>query len=155
MELSRTSLLLIAPALLAGCSVAAEAQDAADPATEADARVARMLMGARSTYAPDAAARQCREKAASGEIVVCAQDDSQFRMPSTSQSDPNSDEALKDGQLRPPDLEKKYPGVVAARGCFLPPCPKGPLYIIDLSAIPETPPGSDADKVARGEIRDR
>lgn len=41
-------------------------------------------------------------------------------------------------------------GVVAARGCFIGPCPPEQPIIIDLDAIPEAPPGSDADRVARG-----
>lgn len=34
--------------------------------------------------------------------------------------------------------------------CFIPPCPKDPVYMVDFDALPETPPGSDADRVARG-----
>lgn len=54
------------------------------------------------------------------------------------------------GAPRTPDLGPAYPGVVVARGCFIPPCPKPPAYIIDFSQLPETPPGSDADRVGRG-----
>jgi hypothetical protein len=85
-----------------------------------------------------------------GEIVVCAPDEDKFRVQSTSQEDPMSDQALNDGRLTPPD--------VAGNGIF-----KGKAtatfgkvekpYLIDLSAIPEAPAGSDADKVARGEMR--
>ena len=41
-------------------------------------------------------------------------------------------------------------GVVAARGCFIPPCPPPPAYIIDFESLPDAPPGSDADRIARG-----
>lgn len=34
--------------------------------------------------------------------------------------------------------------------CFIPPCPKDPVYMVDFDELPETPPGSDADRVARG-----
>lgn len=34
--------------------------------------------------------------------------------------------------------------------CFIPPCPKDPVYMVDFDALPETPPGSDADRIARG-----
>ena len=34
--------------------------------------------------------------------------------------------------------------------CFIPPCPKEPAYMIDFSSLPDTPPGSDADRIARG-----
>ena len=41
-------------------------------------------------------------------------------------------------------------GPVVARGCFLPPCPRPMPVLIDLKAIPEAPPGSDADRIGRG-----
>ena len=41
-------------------------------------------------------------------------------------------------------------GIVVARGCFIPPCPPPPAYIIDFDSLPEAPPGSDADRIARG-----
>ena len=41
-------------------------------------------------------------------------------------------------------------GVVVARGCFIPPCPKPMPILIDVTALPEAPPGSDADRIARG-----
>ncbi|MFL0672022.1 MAG: hypothetical protein ACJLS3_11555, partial [Erythrobacter sp.] len=34
--------------------------------------------------------------------------------------------------------------------CFIPPCPKDPALIIDVTAIPPPPAGSDAERVARG-----
>lgn len=34
--------------------------------------------------------------------------------------------------------------------CFIPPCPKDPVYMIDFAELPDAPPGSDADRVARG-----
>lgn len=34
--------------------------------------------------------------------------------------------------------------------CFFPPCPKQAAYMIDFSELPDTPPGSDADRIARG-----
>ena len=55
---------------------------------------------------------------------------------------------------RAPDLEPKYaPGnIVNVKGCFIPPCPRPMPILIDLKAIPEAPPGSDADRIAKGEI---
>lgn len=41
-------------------------------------------------------------------------------------------------------------GPVVARGCFIPPCPKPPVYLIDFDKLPDTPAGSDADRMARG-----
>ncbi|PEQ12408.1 hypothetical protein B2G71_12750 [Novosphingobium sp. PC22D] len=108
------------------------------------------MLRSQSAYSTQRSRAQCYERAASGEIVVCAQDDSKFRAKSTSEVDPLSSQALDDGSIRPPDLEPKYPGVTAARGCFVPPCPKGPAYFVDLESIPEAPAGSDADLIARG-----
>jgi hypothetical protein len=34
--------------------------------------------------------------------------------------------------------------------CVIPPCPPPPAYIVDFKALPEAPPGSDADRIARG-----
>ena len=34
--------------------------------------------------------------------------------------------------------------------CVVPPCPPPPVYMIDVTALPEAPPGSDADRIARG-----
>ncbi|MGF7146742.1 hypothetical protein FHS96_000351 [Sphingomonas zeicaulis] len=43
---------------------------------------------------------------------------------------------------------------VTIRMCFLQACPK-PVHLIDLAAIPVAAPGSDADRIAKGETRDR
>ncbi len=42
------------------------------------------------------------------------------------------------------------PPIVEIKGCFIPPCPPPPALIIDVTALPEAPPGSDADRIARG-----
>ena len=34
--------------------------------------------------------------------------------------------------------------------CFLPPCPDAPALLIDVEALPEAPPGSNADRIGRG-----
>jgi len=94
------------------------------------------------------------EEASGNEIVVCAalEEQSQFRV--TSNLDKGDDSHLSwDGAA--PNLEPVYPGPVVARGCFIPPCPPPPVYYIDIEALPEAPPGSDADKIANGEIPER
>jgi len=85
------------------------------------------------------------------EIVVCAQqeDPGRFRAASSSDLDPTGAGAR--GGVPHADVETNYPGVVAARGCFIPPCPPPMPELIDLKAIPEAPPGSDADLIARGQ----
>lgn len=34
--------------------------------------------------------------------------------------------------------------------CVIPPCPDEPALMIDVEALPDAPPGSDADRIARG-----
>ena len=88
-------------------------------------------------------------ESANGEIVVCAEheDPAKQYVPSdTDSGDPD------DGVARAPDFAPHFHGnIVDAKGCFIPPCAGPPPLIIDLKAIPEAPPGSDADKIARGE----
>lgn len=92
------------------------------------------------------------ESSDAGAIVVCARKpvaNSRFRVKSTAELDPNSRQNLYDGLPRAPDVSG------------LPDCSKGcirlgkvppPIHIIDLSKIPEPPPGSDADKISKGEM---
>ncbi len=53
---------------------------------------------------------------------------------------------------RAPDLEPHYPpgNIVNVKGCFIPPCPRPMPVMIDLKAIPEAPPGSDAERIGKG-----
>ncbi|MEO6551352.1 MAG: hypothetical protein ABIO26_02220 [Croceibacterium sp.] len=75
------------------------------------------------------------------EIVVCAEDPQKFRVPSSTDEGRNTN----DGMPRAPDVFGiPAGGIVIARGCFIPPCPRKMPPIIDLKAIPEAPPGSDA-----------
>lgn len=107
------------------------------------------MEAARAFYAveqPEAA--PCPESS-EREIVVCREtaDPDRYRVPS------DTDRGVaKDDGLRAPNLEPAYGGVVVARGCFIPPCPRPMPVMIDLKAIPEAPAGSDADRIARGEI---
>ncbi len=111
------------------------------------------LAAAREAYGPPdtRAQRECPPQAPGEEIVVCAQveDQSQFRVQSSGDLDP-AGAGARGGVPRAPDVGTAYPGAVVARGCFIPPCPPPMPTIIDLKAIPEAPPGSDADRVARG-----
>jgi hypothetical protein len=93
-----------------------------------------------------AVAAECPVPKDGEEIVVCAQQQDQqgFRVAPSSDLEP----AMR---TTTPDVGTQYPGSVAARGCFIPPCPPPMPELIDLKAIPEAPPGSDADLVARGE----
>lgn len=105
--------------------------------------------------------KQCAEDTergvVSGEIVVCRE------LPAdTSQLYSGSHEAwLKDyaertqnaGTIPPPDVAGPgiFRGPASISGlCFIPPCPKDPALIVDVTAIPPPPAGSDAERVAKG-----
>lgn len=109
----------------------------------------QVLERARSFYAVEHAEPEtiCPDST-DDEIVVCRQidDPDQYRVPSDTDRG-----VVKDAVPRAPDLEPKYGGVVVAKGCFIPPCPRPMPLMIDLKSIPEAPPGSDADRIARGE----
>ena len=85
---------------------------------------------------------QCPKTEDPDEIVVCAEheDPAKQYVPSDADSgDPD------DGVPRAPDVTGLPSG-----GMRIGKTPRHPL-IIDLKSIPEAPPGSDADKIARGE----
>ncbi|MDN3647043.1 hypothetical protein QWY75_12595 [Pontixanthobacter aestiaquae] len=109
---------------------------------------------AKAAYGPPPPKPKC-DPQEGDEIVVCAeeQDQSQFRVKSSSELDPTSEEAIKDGLPRAPDVGGpgifKGPATVGGL-CLIPPCPKEAALIIDVTALPEAPPGSDADRISRG-----
>lgn len=88
----------------------------------------------------------------SGEIIVCRRktDTKGTGFDKEDWERRYADKTRDKGDPRAPDLEPKYPGVVVARGCFIGTCPPPPAYFIDFSELPEAPPGSDADRIARG-----
>ncbi|MEZ5743730.1 MAG: hypothetical protein R3D89_08380 [Sphingomonadaceae bacterium] len=122
------------------------AQDAAD------ARIEEMIARQKAMFGVPSRRPRCAE-GAPGEIVVCAQDQSRFRAAPTSEVEPKSKQALDNGELHAPDFSggscRGEPGCIV--GGWAPP----PIYIIDLEAIPEPPPGSDADLIAKGLKRAR
>lgn len=127
----------------------AASETTANP-SDADRAIAEKMLGAGGRVTPDKVRRECANPSRQGEIVVCAAKPDQFRVPSTATSDPTSRQALDDGQLHTPD--------VAGNGIFKGKATMGfgsvtVPYMIDLSSIPLAPAGSDADKIAKGEIR--
>jgi hypothetical protein len=89
----------------------------------------------------------------SGEIVVCGQ--------SGENTDGVWDKGAWERRHAAETMTKDNPqapevfgipnhGTVVARGCFIGPCPPPLAIMIDIEALPEAPPGSDADRVARG-----
>ncbi len=138
-------------ALVLALASPAIAQPLPDPAA-ADRKVADMLDQAHAVYGvPD---RSIRCKPGVGdEIVVCADHGSDQRVPSTAESDPSSlaaRRALNNGVPRAPQFDrgscKGQPGCI--QGGWAPP----PIYYVDLDKLPPPPEGSDADKIAKGEL---
>ena len=134
-----------------------DAPTSAEPPQQID-----ILVPPQTSEAADAVElKQCAEDTergvVSGEIVVCRE------LPAdTSQLYSGSREAwLKDyaartqnaGTIPPPDVagEGIFRGPATISGlCFIPPCPKDAPLIIDVTAIPHAPQGSDAKRVAKG-----
>jgi len=89
----------------------------------------------------------------SGEIVVCRrrQDGDAFGYDGGRAERDYATETMNKGDPRAPDMFGiPDHGIVVARGCFIPPCPPPPALIIDVEALPEAPPGSDADRMGQG-----
>lgn len=123
---------------------------ATSEAGQEDRAIAERMLGTGGRVTPDKSRSSCFRTVKQGEIVVCAPDQADQHVPSTIESDPNSPAALRDGRLHTPD--------VAGRGIFKgkPTRSFGKVvapYLIDLSSIPVAPAGSDADKIAKGELR--
>lgn len=126
----------------------------ADPS--ADAQLAERLAAARSKLSVESVQSRCGTARRSDEIVVCVDRGEDLRVPTTAESDPSSlaaRRALNNGVPRAPQLDrgscKGQPGCVV--GGWAPP----PIYVIDPAALPEAPEGSDADRIAKGEMPDR
>lgn len=115
-----------------------------------------MIAHAKDVYGVSEQRRNC-EAVSEDEIIVCAPDDGErWRVPPTSEADPESRAALRDGVPHAPNVAGRgiFSGPATASNlCIVPPCASPPVYMIDLSTIPEAPEGSDADKIAKGEMR--
>lgn len=104
--------------------------------------------------------KPCLKSNDPNEIVVCAkvQDDSEFRVKSSGQLNPH-DRSNNGGLPRAEDIPGIagpgiFTGPATISGACLPgSCPPEMPIMIDLEAIPEAPAGSDADKIAKGELR--
>ena len=117
----------------------------------------RALVEAANAYGPPAPVVEC-EPGDGEEIVVCAkeQEQSQFRIRSDAQAESDfARETMNAGDPRPPDVSGPgiFRGPPTVGGlCFpgLQKCPPPPAIEVDFSQLPEAPPGSDADRIARG-----
>jgi len=83
-----------------------------------------------------------------GEIVVCAEHENPKKQYVPSNTDSGD---TYDGVPHAPNLST-LPDCATATFCSRMGGKPRQLYIIDLKAIPEPPPGSDADKIAKGEM---
>ncbi|MFZ5745433.1 MAG: hypothetical protein ACOY7T_13240 [Pseudomonadota bacterium] len=125
----------------------------ADP--EPDPQIAQRLAAAKSRLSVETVQDRCRSARKAGEIVVCVDRGEDLRVPTTAETDPDSlaaRRALNNGVPRAPAFSrscKGQPGCIT--GGWAPP----PIYVIDPAALPEAPEGSDADKIAKGELPDR
>ncbi len=150
--MSRRPRLLLAALLLSSPLAAQEAAGDAVPSAPT-VTAEQAIATAQDAYGPpDTRAKPaCPTPRPGDEIVVCAQteDNSKYRVQSSGDLDP-AGAGAKDGVPRAPDVGTVYPGVVVATGCFVGPCPPPMPVLIDLKAIPEAPPGSDADRVGQG-----
>lgn len=126
----------------------------AQTVSEEDREVARGLMLRVGKLAP--AVRPRCEAPKGDDIVVCARNNEQFRAQSSGGEDPTGKAGTDDGRLTPPDVAGNgiFKGKPTMGGmCLIPPCAAPKAYMIDLSSIPEAPVGSDADRIAKGEIK--
>ena len=130
------------------------AQAGESPSVTADDAIdkERQVYGAPAAK-PKSAGDDCAaaQAASPDEIVVCARrpvDNSKYRVQSTAQLDSRSRQNLYDGLPRGPDVSG-LPD--CSSGCIRVGKTPPPIHLIDLSKIPEAPPGSDADKIAKGE----
>jgi hypothetical protein len=125
----------------------AHAQDAPSPSAE------QAIERGKEVYGPPRPRKSCGVPDDKGEIVVCAPDNSEFRVQGSAELDPTSHEALYDGLPRAPQMDRG--SCKGQAGCVSFGWAPAPIYYIDLKAIPEAPVGSDADLIARGEKAER
>ena len=131
----------------------------ADGAAQDDGRVVIDL----TIPAPDApydqlSTEQCDEEAdaarIAGEIVVCRQlgeaSDGAYNHDDFIRRYAEATQGPKTPDVDGTGLPNGMVPLITVRGCFLPPCPPPPALMIDVEALPHAPPGSDADRIARG-----
>ena len=122
---------------------------AQNPESALDRRVEDRIAAQRATT--DLRDKRCAlGQADASEIVVCApRDREKDRYPGREQLE--SVQSTRDGIPRAPDFAK--PSCKGQPGCIafgkVPP----PMVFIDVKALPEAPAGSDADLIAKGEMK--
>lgn len=127
-------------------SVAAPAF-AADPD---DAQVTTVTQ-AKQYYGITSEDLECPPSPVDGAITVCGKRKASPRIDPPDRDTTAGRSDAKMTGLGSPPIPSRTPSVTIGI-CFLQKCPTKPYYI-DVSALPKAPPGSDADKIARGEMR--
>lgn len=142
--------------IAAGLLVLIGAPAMADPPASTSSRSAEdMIDTSKQVFGEQREQSSCAKHDAD-EIVVCLDRRTDQRVPSTAQTDPSSRAARKalDGNI------PSAPFVGSIR------CKQGadgvcrgnvgsapePAYYVDVSALPQAPEGSDADRIAKGEV---
>jgi hypothetical protein len=151
--LSRLGLLLAcvilstAPHRVRAQDVASSVSEPDSPAplsAEASAAIAQRLM-----QGPPQPQR-CGVPASDGTIVVCGGKAASDKERLPLRDELESARSTKDGLPRAPNVSGMRD---CSRGCIGLGSAPVPMYYFDLKALPEAPPGSDADRIASGEIR--
>ena len=143
--------LAVVPVLIAASPFAASAQDAlqaqsATPPERIDLRVQPEDDGPKFE---DCSAEQDAAEI-SGEIIVCRRQTGDENRLYDKEAAERRHAQRTQGQKPVEMFGIPNHGPVVARGCFIPPCPPPMAVLIDIEALPEAPPGSDADRIARG-----
>lgn len=135
--------------IAAGIAVLLAAPARSDPPPAAPGRTAEeMIDTSKQVYGEQRVESSCAKHDAD-EIVVCLDRRTDQRVPSTAETDPNSAAArrFKDGGVpTAPQLDGGYCPSCQHFGSVPP-----PAYYVDVSALPQAPEGSDADRISKGE----
>lgn len=125
-------------------SASAPAGSGADSAqADVNAEIAQRLLTAGQP-------KKCEKAGPDGAIVVCGgrEANEKERLPLRDQLE--SAKSTRDGLPRAPNVSG-LPD--CSRGCIGFGSAPTPMYFFDITKLPEAPPDSDADRIARGEIR--
>lgn len=123
------------------------AASAATPAASGDAdtnaQIAQRLLTAGQP-------KKCEKGGPDGAIVVCGGREANEKERLPLRGELESARSTRDGLPRAPNVSG-LPD--CSRGCIGFGSVPAPMYFFDITKLPEAPPDSDADKIARGEIR--
>ena len=140
--------------LLAPVSQAALAQEALEAQSATPPERIDLLMPEEADEEDEQRLEDCSEEQdaaeISREIIVCRRRNTENSKYYDKDETERRIAARSQGQKPVDTFGIPNHGFVAARGCFIGPCPPPMPVLIDVGALPEAPPGSDADRAARG-----